>query len=288
MQTYSLVEHIKNRGYTTIPEIIVPSRDLLNIKELINQKCNTTIVPNRKSLKYVLSRSREFIDSHFKIQDVPYYHATSIGPVKIEKYGTIHPYGLPITCIREKNSFYGCLRELVAINSNKKTNEYYCVIKLSKKNTELTSLAYTHEITHTQLNHIKGLIEDYSNVEFLSIFLETVQAYETSDKLLRIHDLARLGDLSDIIEDLQEYYPTTDKDIEDMLVEGSIYATSTLKAYNLFIRYYNSSLSQKKEILNDIQKIFYHEMSVEDLLSKYNITFENSENVKSLKNYLRR
>lgn len=102
MQPSSFTEQIKRRGYTTIPEIIVPSSKLLSIKELINETNNVTIMPTRKSLHYVLSRSRQFIDSHFKIQDVPYYHETSIGPITIEKYGTINPYGLPITRLKEE------------------------------------------------------------------------------------------------------------------------------------------------------------------------------------------
>lgn len=245
-------------------------------------------MPTRKSLHYVLSRSRQFIDSHFKIQDVPYYHKTSIGPIRIEKYGTINPYGLPITCLKEKESSFGYLQELFLVYPNNITKKYYCGIRLSKENTDLSSLSYTHEIIHTQLNHIECLVKDYSNEEFLSIFLEIVQAYETNDTLLRIHDLGRLGELSSIIRQLERYNSTTNEEIKDCLIEESCYAVSTLKAYNLFIKYYNSSLSQKKEVLNDIQKIFNQEMSVEDLLSKYNITFENSENFRSLRNYLKR
>lgn len=156
-------------------------------------------MPTRKSLHYVLSRSREIIDSHFKIQEVPYYHKTSIGPIEIEKYGTIHPYRLPITRLKKEESFFGYLQEMLLVYPDNTRKEYYCGIRLSKENTDLSSLSYTHEIIHTQLNHVEGLVNDYSNEEFLSIFLEIVQAYETNDTLLRIHDLGRLGELSSII-----------------------------------------------------------------------------------------
>ena len=70
-------------------------------------------------------------------------------------------------------------------------------------------------------------------------------------------------------------------------MEGSSYAESTLKAYKLFIRYYyNPKL--RKEILLDIQRIFNHEISVEEFLDKYEIHYENSQNVNELSSYLLR
>lgn len=287
MQTSSLVEQIKSRGYT-IPNIIVPSQELLSIKELIDQNNKSIIIPAPKSIHYVLQRSRQFIDSHFQLKDVPYYHKISLGPIKIEKYGTIHPYGLPVIRLKGEDSFYGCLQELLLTKLDKTKEDYYRGIELSKKNTDLSSLSYTHELIHTQLNHVPGLVKDYSNIEILSIFLETVEAYETSDKLLRIHDIERLDELSGIIKELQSYHSTSREDIKEILVEGSSYAESTLKAYNLFIIYYNSSLKLKKEILSNIQKILNYEISVEDFLSMYDITFESSQDVKRLTNYLKR
>lgn len=287
MQATSLIEQIQKRGYT-VPDIIIPSKELLNIKDLIDTNNTSTILPQPRKLRYVLTRSRDFLDSHFQIKEVPYYHETKIGPLCIEKYGTIHPYGLPITRIKGEDSFYGSLREVLDFQDGIITKQSYKGIELAKKTTDLSALSYTHEITHSQLNHVKGLIADYSNIEFLSIFLETLQSYETSDKLLRIHDSERLSELAGIINELEKYHTSTEEDIKAVLVEGSSYAESTLKAYNLFIRYYNSFLAIRKEILNDIQKIFNQEISVEDFLTKHEITFDNSQNVKSLSNYLRR
>ena len=42
----------------------------------------------------------------------------------------------------------------------------------------------------------------------------------------------------------------------------------------------------KREILNDIQKIFDGEITVEDLLQKYEITLENSSNIELIKKHL--
>ena len=287
MQETSLIEQIQKRGYT-VPDIIIPSQELLNIKDFIDTHNTSTILPQSRKLRYVLTRSRDFLDSHFQIKEVPFYHETKIGPLRIEKYGTIHPYGLPITRIKGEDSFYGSLREVLDFQDGIITNQSYKGIELARKITDLSALSYTHEITHSQLNHVKGLVVDYSNIEFLSIFLETLQSYETSDKLLRIHDSERLSELSGIINELDKYHTRVEEDIKGVLVEGSSYAESTLKAYNLFIRYFNSSLAIKKEILSDIQRIFNQEISVEDFLTKHEITFTNSQNVKNLSNYLRR
>lgn len=286
MQPTSLTEQIKKRGYQ-VPNIIIPSPELLNIKDLIDTYSHTTITPQPRKLRYVLTKSRDFIDSHFHIKEVPYYHKTNIGPICIEKYGTIHPYGLPITRIKGEDSFYGSLREVLDFKDDRLINQSYKGIELSKKITDLSALSYTHEITHSELNHVKGIINDYSNIEFLSIFLEILQAYETSPDLLRLHDQERLLELSGIINELTKYH-TSEEDIKEVLVEGSSYAESTLKAYSLFIKYYNSSSSIKKEILNNIQKIFNYEISVEEFLTIYEITFTSSQNVKSISNYLKR
>lgn len=287
MQQSPLLEEIKNRGFNKYPDIIVPSEDLISIRKLIDQTYNSKIIPSKRKLKYVLTSSREFLDSHFQIQNVPFYKETIIGPIRIEKYGTIHPYGLPIIQIKGEESFYGSLREVISRNNDEISNYSYRGIELSRTLTDLSALSYTHEITHSELNHIKGLIINYSNTEFLSIFLETLHAYETSDKILRIHDNERLHELSSIISDLEKYHNQKEQFTEDILVEGSSYAESTLKAYKLFIRYYyNPKL--RKEILLDIQRIFNHEISVEEFLDKYEIHYENSQNVNELSSYLLR
>ncbi len=287
MQETSLSEQIKKRGYK-IPKIIIPSQELLSIKEVIDKEKHTNVKLNKRNLKYILDRTHSFLDSHFCLYDVPFYSENRLGPIKIEKYGTIHPYGLPITKVKGEDTFYGCLREVIDYKDDKIINYSYRGIELSKNLTELSSLSYTHEIVHSELNHVKGIVKEYSNIEFLSIFLETLQAYETSQDLLIIHDQERLLELSGIIKELKEYHSTTDSQIKDVLIEGSSYAESTLKAYALFIKYYNSSSQVKKEILSSIQKIFNYELSVEEFLMKYDITFSESLDSITIKSYLKR
>lgn len=285
--TQNVIEEIKKRGYE-VPTIITPTQELLDINEFLKTKINAHIIPKKMKEKYVLDTSRKFLDAHFKLQIVPFYNETKLGPIRIERYGTVHPYGLPIKRSNLKDPFNGCLREVVNLGEGKITEYFYRGIELNRKLNELSSLSYTHELVHSQLNHQPEIIRDYNNIEFLSIFLETVQAYETSEKLLRIHDIERLFELSGIIEELSKYSQTENEKIRNILVEGTSYLTSTLKAYNLFIRYYYSSIEDKKTILRNIQKVFDYEISVEEFLSTLDITLENSQDQSSIKKYLNR
>lgn len=280
-------KEIKNRGYE-VPTIITPTQELLDINEVLKSKINASIIPKKMKKKYVLETSRNFLDSHFILQSVPFYHETKIGPIRIEKYGTVHPFGLPVKSVNLQDQFNGRLKEVITREDGRIIEYLYRGIDLNRRLNELSPLAYTHELVHSQLNHIPGLIKDYTNIEFLSIFLETVQAYETSDKLLRIHDIERLFELSGIIEELSKYHETENEKIKNVLVEGTSYLTSTLKAYKLFIRYYYSTNEDKKTILRNIQRIFNHEISVEEFLSILDVTFENSQDSNSLKKYLNR
>ena len=64
---------------------------------------------------------------------------------------------------------------------------------MPSKPTEITKLAYTHEIAHSQLNHIKGIIKDYYKTEVISILLESIHALEAdpTERLLYVHDTKR-------------------------------------------------------------------------------------------------
>lgn len=287
-QPLTYIEQIKSRGYKEIPEIIIPTNDLINLSRSIDSINNSTIILPTKKKNYVLDKSRNFLDSHFQIQRVPYYNIKNYLFFQTERTGDIHPYGLPIIKKDYDEPFYGALREVINLKDGTIVSYYYSGIELNKKMNEISSLAYTHEIVHSQINHVPGLIQNYSNTEVLSIFLETLQAYETSEKLLRIHDSERLSELSGIITELEKYHSTTDESIKDILVEGSAYLESTLKAYKLFIRYINSSTNIQKEILKGIQKVFNQELSVEDFLISQDITLENSQEIHQLEKYLRR
>ena len=54
------------------------------------------------------------------------------------------------------------------------------------------------------------------------------------------------------------------------------------------MKYYYGDIFIRKSILTYIQKIFDHERSIEEILSDYDITFENSQDIERIKKYISR
>lgn len=290
MQKASLEEEILLRGYDKEPDIIIPTQPIIELSTILDNPYLEQLPVHPEKIKVGRNSTINFYESFFKLQRVPYYIEKKYGPFKIEKQGDIHPFALPIKKEKDADEFFGSLNEIIFLTEPFKTI-YYKSISLAKKSTELSKLAYTHEIAHSQLNHVRGLIEEYYNTEVISIFLELVHALELNDGeyLLTAHDSIRLTELKYIIDELHKYYDRREEpEIKKVLLEGSLYLQSTLQAYNLFITYYNSSIPIKKEILSNIQSLFNQEHTLEEMLSKLDISFESSINPERIKNYIRR
>lgn len=290
MQKTSLEEEILLRGYDKEPDIIIPTQPIIELSTILDDPYLEQLPVHPEKIKVGRNSTINFYESFFKLQRVPYYIEKKYGPFKIEKQGDIHPFALPIKKEKDADEFFGSLNEIIFLTEPFKTI-YYKSISLAKKSTELSKLAYTHEIAHSQLNHVRGLIGEYYNTEVISIFLELVHALELNDGeyLLTAHDSIRLTELKYIIDELHKYYDRREEpEIKKVLLEGSLYLQSTLQAYNLFITYYNSSISIKREILSNIQSLFNQEHTLEEMLSKLDISFESSINPERIKNYIRR
>ena len=290
MQKTSLEEEILLRGYDKEPDIIIPTQPIIELSTILDDPYLEQLPIHPEKIKVGRNSTINFYETFFKLQRVPYYIEKKYGPFKIERQGDIHPFALPIKKEKDADEFFGSLNEIIFLTEPFKTI-YYKSISLAKKSTELSKLAYTHEIAHSQLNHVRGLIEEYYNTEVISIFLELVHALELNDGeyLLTAHDSIRLTELKYIIDELNKYYDRREEpEIKKVLLEGSLYLQSTLQAYNLFITYYNSSIPIKKEILSNIQSLFNQEHTLEEMLSKLDISFESSINPERIKNYIRR
>ena len=98
----------------------------------------------------------------------------------------------------------------------------------------------------------------------------------------------RYYELSGIIEELNKHHNSTNQEAINIMIEGSSYAESTLKAYNLFLRYYYGSNKTRKYLLYNVQRVFNQELSLEDLLQELDITLENSQDIQTLSKYLHR
>lgn len=277
-------EEIKKRGYRLNPEIIVPTSDLMkNIDEIsyldsINQKFTIKIIPKEEAL----SNSRSFLTSNFRIHQV--LSATPVLNSNQLYISPKTPFELPIIEKESEDVFEGSVVEFFPNVAEKLV--LFKGIVLRTPYTEQTSISYTHEIVHTQLDKSIGSINEYYNAEVLSIFLELVHSlsFNDNEKILRLNDSHRVFEMLYAIEALL----SLPKSSRDELLEKSKYLSSNLKAYNLFITYYYGSNKLRKEILRQIQTVFDENKTLEDILDIYEITYESSQDTKRLKKYFNR
>lgn len=247
--------------------------------------------------------TRKFFDKRFKLHKVPYIteeEAKLIEKEYIEKkYGydfllretkeksiLVDPFEIPVE--HNENMLGGKVRKPIFILADeeylKQAQINFSKIILGDNLSKLSISTYGHEITHTQLDSIKGSIRNYHNKEFLSIFIEKLISSNLDNKsvLFKKYLLNRYRNTLEQLAIL--YSPQSFKYNE--LLEATVYLESTLKADNLFDKYMSGNSKLKNEILDDIQKVFDGILNVEQLLKKYNITLENSSNVQLVKKYL--
>lgn len=282
---------IARRGYTPNPKIFTPDEQLMELGEkLLNLEIATTEYGvHRMTLDEALIDSKRFLDYYFKLHKVPYLCYPSLLGKKIPLIFKKHPYDLPLFETEEDALIFdGAVIEELTNSSRPKV--LFRGIELSKTTTECTSATYVHEITHTQLDSVKGSIKEYYNAEILSMFAETFHYMEIDkgERLLRLFDSRRISELNLILEDLIEYKNNSSTKEKDELLEDSKYAISILKAYNLFITFYYENENIKNEILDDIQCIFDGYLTLEEMLSKYEVTLESSQEEKRLLKYFNR
>ena len=66
--------------------------------------------------------------------------------------------------------------------------------------------------------------------------------------------------------------------LQDEIILISTYVESNLKALNLSLIYLNSNTLIKKEMISNIQNIFFFNKTVEEFLEYFDTTFESSLN----------
>ena len=134
--------------------------------------------------------------------------------------------------------------------------------------TEATSSIYIHELTHTMVDYEPGIVNDYLNREVLEMFMEKLSSYHKDQALYETIVRDRYKSL---ILPLQDLKSSND---EFKKLKASCYIASAYKADHLFELYLNST--DKKEFLKGITRVLDHNLSLEELLSSYEITLENS------------
>ena len=123
--------------------------------------------------------------------------------------------------------------------------------------------SYLHEITHTQTTEGRNM--NYINKEVLSLFIEFLYG-NYNDKSQILFKLYMFPNSIDL-------YMNTKSEFDRL--NASSYIVSTMEAINLYDTYMKSNKKIKKEILQDIQRIFDYNITLEEILSKYNIDYDS-------------
>lgn len=289
MMKISKDEEIVRRGLNANPAIINPSDQLIETLKLYE--------------KFPIAQ-RDYAVHPMKIEDalydaqkflLYYYRLHKVNTVSIYKllHHQIHfgrktnPLKLPVSLVPSDDIFSGSVTEIFPTDN--KPIVFY-EINLNSQITEQTSASYIHEITHTQLDSLKGSIKEYYNVEVLSIFNELFHAaiLDKDERILRLNDSRRIYEMSITAQELRDSFDGKSPMDRDELLDCCKYLISDLKAYNLFVTFYNANDSLKNEILDDIQAIFDGYLTVEELLAKYDITFDSIQDSPKLLKYFKR
>ena len=249
-----------------------------------------------KQPKLILRDSKVFLRNKFILHKVPYADEVMI---KLKLHGRlvrsendliklyngvgrlVDPFELPVRFVNEPY-YYGNVSLCTNISDNpeflKHMKIFFKSIELGHKTNDMTGVCYVHEIVHTQLESIKGIVKDYYNSELLSIFIELVYAYEKGVVLLRETLKNRINMFLTEFHSLYNFLNS--KDItEDGLWHNVIackYIVSTVKAFHLFCNYYIGDDIEKNNILWEIQSVFSGRKSSEDVLDILGITYQNS------------
>ena len=211
-----------------------------------------------------LQHSIDFINNFFKFHDINYL-----------ENGYILKNGLPFSIEIEKENDFGYLVCHTNIEEDGNEEVIFSKIILPNYNSLILPIIYAHELTHTQLYSVIGSINNINYDEVIPIFMEYLYLYESKTQDINlIHNYFRLGDLHTYSEDILKY--NKDKIINEDVLLSVKYYISTVVAYKLFGIYINSNNSQKKEILENIQKIFDGKRNIEETLKIYNLRYEKN------------
>ena len=208
-----------------------------------------------------------------------------------KKTSTVSPFTLPVSFV-EGHSMIGntnkCILLVDSAEFLQREPIIFDKITIGKNISILSGGTYCHEITHTQIESQKGSTQEYTNKEVLPILIEKIFALEaTSNKdVLVKSQLARFKYLLDIISYMQHLPNKTITPSNMVAFDQAIYIPGTLQALRLFDIYKNGSEKVKNEMVFNIQRVFDNQITVEDFLAIYNVTYENSQDSELVKKHL--
>jgi hypothetical protein len=242
--------------------------------------------------KQIIYNSASFLNSLIKIHKIHYLSDEQYKELYLQNsnatigdfitlfnmsHSEINPFRLPVR-FEEEDIINGLLStRIICVEDEELSYKIFAAlnicfnnISLSEKLTDLNSACYVHEIIHTQTSYMKGMIEELSNSELLSIFFELLYAYDSNPNTYHILLTNRICHL------LNAFINSQNKTNIFEYTMSIKYMISILKALNLLDKYLNNNNMIKKEILKNIQRVIDAEITLEECLNKLEIFEENS------------
>ncbi len=283
-------EEIIRKGYKEYPKIFVPKESSLS---LIEELSSGSVANGRPSVRQMeledaFNDGATFLDTYFKLHDVPRIEVLEDGEKKIRHIEDVSPYELPLFPVETDNIFCGSLIENIPEDKNSRIA--FWGINLCGTVTEQTTVSWVHELTHTQLDSLKGVVGEFYNAEVLSMVMGNIVAsiLDRDEHMLRLNDSRRIYEMLVIGQELSHSHKGKLNKSRDESLVDSQYFVSDIKAYKLFLDYYYGSSEIKREILGDIQRVFDYEMTLEHMLGKYEVTADIEIDRKRLVKYFNR
>lgn len=266
---------------TNIINFINNRDDLENIKNaIINAKKGFNFdITNQK-----LEKVKNILNDYFNIKKVLYYPTTPsrfkfLRKKTYKNLSPMSPLDIPITYISCEEKKLDC--SVIRSMPMQKLGNIQVIQSINFTPSNIIAATYAHEITHTQYKS-KEFIYD----EILPIFVEELINSLTDNNKNIFY--ARINNLLECLKEINKT-PLPQDEIEEFNKLNTIkYIESTLIAYMLYHIYSNESLSSTKaRIIDDVQSVIDGTISIENLISKYELTDKNTKNLTLFKSYFK-
>ena len=254
--------------------------DLENIKNaIINAKKGFNFdITNLK-----LENIKNILNEYFNIKKVLYYPTTPsrfkfLRKKTYENLSPMSPFDIPITYIPCEELKCSVIRSIPM----QKLGNIQVIQSINFTPSNIMATIYAHEITHTQYQS-KEFIYD----EILPIFVEELINSLTDNNKNMFY--ARINNLLECLKEINKNpFPPKDEIEEFNKLNTIKYIESTLIAYMLYHIYTNESLSSTKaRIIDDVQSVIDETLSIENLISKYELTDKNTKSLTLFKSYFK-
>lgn len=287
-------DYMTFHGHTTMEGMPIDENFvdyMVELYRLANEDYKTS-KPNNYSLNILKGNAKEFFKSlGITLHDVGYFpddkveeflkdmELTNINElITLYNKGAkfVSPFDIAIKPTTT-HCFNALTKEQLLICENSKNqkkllsslNVFFDHIEISSILGDITTASYIHEITHTQLEDQKGIIDNLYNAEVLSIFNELLYAYSVNDSLLLIMLRNRVNEAFNCFSFIYQKQKHSKIDYDTHMDHK--YLVSTIKAIELFSIYVTQHGKTSMNIINEINKVYQGCISLEELLDKFEV-----------------